>query len=152
MLGGRMNLIWFIKNKNMYTISKEFHFSASHILYGLEDGHPCGRMHGHNYVVVVELQSQSLNKTGFVKDYRELDPIKKFIDEELDHKHLNNILDPFAIEEQDRAPRSLFPGNPSAENMARVLFDVFQHLVPDVKISAVIVKETPKTAARYERN
>ena len=128
----------------MYTISKEFHFSASHILFGLEDGHPCGRMHGHNYVIVVELQSQSLNKTGFVKDYRELDPIKKFIDEELDHKHLNDLF------LRDRVP--LFLGNPSAENMARVLFDVFQHLVPDVKISAVIVKETPKTAARYERN
>ena len=127
----------------MYTISKEFHFSASHVLHGLEDGHPCGRLHGHNYVIIVELQSQSLNKTGFVKDYRELDPIKKFIDEELDHKHLNDIL-------RDNFP--LFPGNPSAENMARVLFDVFQHLVPDVKISAVIVKETPKTAARYERN
>lgn len=140
----------------MYTISKEFHFSASHILYGLEDGHPCGRMHGHNYVIVVELQSDTLNDVGFVKDYRELDPIKKFIDDELDHKHLNNILDPFdsIVVEHDpqRAPRSLFPGNPSAENMARVLFDVFQYLVPDVKISAVTVKETPKTAARYERN
>lgn len=131
----------------MYTISKEFHFSASHILYGLEDGHPCGRMHGHNYVIVVELQSQSLNKTGFVKDYRELDPIKKFIDEELDHKHLNDIPDPF------KSSFPLFPGNPSAENMARALFNVFQFIMPDdVKISAVTVKETPKTAARYERN
>lgn len=131
----------------MYTISKEFHFSASHILYGLADGHPCGRMHGHNYVIVVELQSQSLNKTGFVKDYRELDPIKKFIDEELDHKHLNDIPDPF------KSSFPLFPGNPSAENMARALFNVFQFIMPDdVKISAVTVKETPKTAARYERN
>lgn len=147
MLGGRMNLIWFIKNKNMYTISKEFHFSASHILFGLDDGHPCGRMHGHNYVIVVELQSPSLNKTGFVKDYRELDPIKKFIDEELDHKHLNDIPDPF------KSSLPLFPGNPSAENMARALFNVFQFIMPDdVKISAVTVKETPKTAARYERN
>lgn len=135
----------------MYTISKEFHFSASHILYGLEDGHPCGRMHGHNYVIVVELQSQSLNKTGFVKDYRELDPIKKFIDEELDHKHLNDVLDPF-VAEQNLESVPLFPGNPSAENMARALFDVFQYLLPDVRISAVVVKETPKTAARYERN
>jgi 6-pyruvoyltetrahydropterin/6-carboxytetrahydropterin synthase len=135
----------------MYTISKEFHFSASHVLHGLEDGHPCGRLHGHNYVIIVELQSQSLNETGFVKDYRELDPIKKFIDEELDHKHLNDILDPFLIEGRDRV-LPLFPGNPSAENMARALFHVFQYLVPDVKISAVTVKETPKTAARYERN
>ena len=135
----------------MYTISKEFHFSASHVLHGLEDGHPCGRLHGHNYVIVVELQSQSLNKTGFVKDYRELDPIKKFIDEELDHKHLNDVLYPSVAEQNyERVP--LFSGNPSAENMARALLYVFQHLLPDVRISAVVVKETPKTAARYERN
>lgn len=125
----------------MYTISKEFHFSASHILYGLNDGHPCGRMHGHNYVVIVELQSQSLNKTGFVKDYRELDPIKKFIDEELDHRHLNDVLDPY------KSSFPLFPGNPSAEIMAKQLYLVFHNMVPEV--TAVTVKETPKTAATY---
>lgn len=135
----------------MYTISKEFHFSASHVLYGLDAWHPCGRMHGHNYVIVVELQAETLNDVGFVKDYRELDPIKKFIDEELDHRHLNDVLDPF-VAEQNLQSVPLFSGNPSAENMARALFQVFQHLVPDVKISAVTVKETPKTAARYERN
>lgn len=126
----------------MYTISKEFHFSASHILYGLDDGHPCGRMHGHNYVIIVELQSQLLDKTGFVKDYRELDPIKKFIDEKLDHRHLNDVIAP-------NSACPLFPGNPSAENMAKALFHVFRSIVPDVEISAVTVKETPKTAATY---
>lgn len=125
----------------MYTISKEFHFSASHILYGLNDGHPCGRMHGHNYVVIVELQSQSLNKTGFVKDYRELDPIKNFIDEKLDHRHLNDVLDPY------KSSFPLFPGNPSAEIMAKQLYLVFHNMVPEV--TAVTVKETPKTAATY---
>lgn len=121
----------------MYTISKEFHFSSSHILYGLEDGHPCGRMHGHNYVVVVELKSTELNDVGFVKDYRQLDPIKKWIDDNLDHLHLNDVL-----------PTSM---NPSAENMARFFYYKFQELIPDSEsISAVTVKETPKTAARYE--
>ena len=41
-----------------FAISKEFHFSASHRLEGLHDGHPCGRMHGHNYVVEIELATK----------------------------------------------------------------------------------------------
>jgi len=129
----------------MYTISKEFHFSASHILFGLNDGHPCGRMHGHNYIIVVELKSLGLNEVGFVKDYRELDPIKKWIDDKLDHHHLNDVLD-----ENNTHP--LFKGNPSAETMAHTLFVVFQNLVTDVTISAITVKETPKTAATFSYN
>ena len=45
----------------MYRITKEFHFSASHQLSHLPDDHQCARLHGHNYIVVVELASASLN-------------------------------------------------------------------------------------------
>ena len=37
----------------MYTIAKRFAFSASHIIGGLPDKHPCSRLHGHNYEVEV---------------------------------------------------------------------------------------------------
>ena len=52
----------------MYRISKEFSFSASHRLLGLPDGHPCARLHGHNYRVEVELSAADLNRYGFVRD------------------------------------------------------------------------------------
>lgn len=116
----------------MYKISKEFAFSASHILEGLPECHPCARLHGHNYVVRVHLKANKLNETGFVKDYRELDTIKKYIDEQLDHRHLNDIL----------------PFNPTAENIARYLYDIFIQDIPE--IYAVEVSETPKTSAIYE--
>lgn len=132
----------------MYTISKEFHFSASHILSGLEEGHPCSRMHGHNYVVVVEIKSNELNEVGFVKDYRELEPIKKWIDQHLDHRHLNDLL---SMNMNGEKIQKTFSPNPSAEIMAKELFTIFQSLVPDVMIHAVVVKETPKTAARFEK-
>ena len=48
----------------MNTISKEFHFSASHQLFGLKEGHPCGRLHGHNYIVKIFLSGEP-NKDGF---------------------------------------------------------------------------------------
>lgn len=115
----------------MYKISKTFEFSASHTLDGLPATHPCTRLHGHNYVVKVELESEDLNETGFVVDYRELSVIKEFIDSTLDHKHLNNVL----------------PFNPSAENMSKFFFTTFKELVPQV--CAVEVSETPKTNARY---
>lgn len=117
----------------MYTITKEFHFSASHILHGLADEHPCGRLHGHNYVIKVELKKSVVGKEGFVRDYRDLDIIKKWIDDNLDHRHLNDV----------------FGGmQPSAENMCHWLYFAFKGMVPDV--SAIELSETPKTNCRYE--
>jgi len=116
----------------MYKISKQFSFSASHILEGLPQEHPCSRLHGHNYVVIVHLKSGQLNEVGFIKDYRDLDTVKQYIDEELDHRHLNDI----------------FPFNPTAENMAKFLYDTFKKNIPE--LYAVEVSETPKTTAIYE--
>lgn len=116
----------------MYKITKEFHFSASHQLKGLPEEHPCSRLHGHNYIIKVELSSETLDEVGFTVDYRELDSVKKFIDRELDHQHLNEVL----------------PFNPTAENMAQYLYEIFWRMQPTV--TAVEVSETPKTNARYE--
>ena len=115
----------------MYTIAKEFHFSASHQLDGLPGEHQCARLHGHKYVVELILQSETLNQYGFVVDYLELDGFKKFIDETLDHRHLNEVLD-FAT---------------TAENLARYLFD-WSHAKWS-QVTAVRVSETPKTWAEY---
>ena len=116
----------------MYKISKQFAFSASHILEGLKDNHPCSRLHGHNYILTLHLKSEKLDEKGFVIDYRELDFVKEYIDNQLDHRHLNDILE----------------FNPTAENIARYLFEVFKKELPD--LYAVEISETPKTSAIYE--
>jgi len=121
----------------MHTISKEFSFSASHTLEHLPEDHPCSKLHGHNYVIVVEFTNQYLNKVGFVIDYRDLQPIKDYIDTKLDHSHLNDV----------------FSFNPTAELMAKYLFYVFRDLFQTpmrYRLNAVIVKETPKTTAKFE--
>jgi 6-pyruvoyltetrahydropterin/6-carboxytetrahydropterin synthase len=115
----------------MYTIKKRFDFSASHQLYDLPDGHQCARLHGHNYIVEVELQTEVLNDVGFVVDYGDLKPLKEYIDGTLDHRHLNDVL----------------PFQTSAENMARHLYQWSKAIWPQV--SAVRVSETPKTWAEY---
>jgi len=115
----------------VFRISKEFHFCASHVLHGLPEGHPCARLHGHNYLVEIELAREDLDPTGFLVDYRDLDAFKRILDDELDHRHLNDILDV----------------HPRAENTARWRFERAAALWPFV--SAVRVHETPKSWAEY---
>jgi 6-pyruvoyltetrahydropterin/6-carboxytetrahydropterin synthase len=126
----------------MFTISKTFPFSASHVLRGLPDDHPCGRMHGHNYVIAVEV-SGGVDEVGFVIDYGELAPVKRFIDDTLDHRHLNDV--------------TWFPPgfNPTAEHLAYEVAHVLVRLVPrlaELRDAGRVrwragVSETPKTWA-----
>ncbi|MFD9733513.1 6-pyruvoyl tetrahydropterin synthase family protein [Umezawaea sp. NPDC059074] len=118
----------------MLTIAKEFHFSASHQLAHLPADHQCARLHGHNYVIEIELRAHpdELTPAGFVRDYGELDDFKKWVDAELDHRHLN-----------DRVAGA----NPSAENIAMWVYREWSGRIPE--LSAVRVSETPKTWAEY---
>jgi 6-pyruvoyltetrahydropterin/6-carboxytetrahydropterin synthase len=119
----------------MYRISKEFHFSASHQLHGLRDGHPCGRVHGHNYIVRVSLSGSDLDQHGFLLDYNDLKPFGKWLDDAIDHRHLNDVL----------------PIQPSAENMARIFAaEVRDRLdIPSGVQVSVAISETPKTWAEW---
>ncbi len=114
-----------------YTISKRFDFCASHVLAGLPEGHQCGRLHGHNYGVELELGSDLLTPAGFVVDFGEMAMFKDFLDDVFDHRHLNDILS----------------GNPTAENLARVFFEEAYRM--EFPVRAVRVYETPKTMAEF---
>ena len=116
----------------MNIISKEFHFSAAHVLMGLNDGHPCGRLHGHNYIIRVFLKGEP-NKDGFVLDYNYLKPIKDWIDSTLDHQNLNDVF---------------YSMQPSVELMSKTIFDKFKIDFP--LLHAIEMSETPKTNCRYE--
>ena len=116
----------------MYRITKEFHFSASHQLFGLPETHQCARLHGHNYIVVVELTAAELNAHGFVRDYLDLGDLKRYIDDTLDHRHLNDVLGDDCV---------------TAERMAKHLCDWCRARWHEV--TAVKVSETPKTWAEY---
>lgn len=119
----------------MFSISKRFDFSASHQLDYLPDGHKCARLHGHNYAVVIELEAHKLNSNGFVMDYADLDFVKEYIDEQLDHRHLNDVFGCGSLT--------------TAENLAQH----FAHFVLGVIPRGINVKagvsETQKTWASY---
>lgn len=117
----------------MLKITKEFHFSASHVLDGLPRWHPCSRMHGHNYVVVLELSAspERLVPPGFVRDYLDLDTFKQWVDKTLDHRHLNEAME----------------NVPTSENLAIWIYERWIGDIPE--LTAVKVCETAKTTAEY---
>lgn len=120
----------------MYEIRKQYAFSASHQLNGLPDDHQCARLHGHNYIVEVCLAvngKEDLNEVGFVQDFGHLKPIKDWLDEHFDHRHLNDVL----------------PFNPTSENFARFIFDRWRVNYP--LLVAVKVSETPTSWAEYRK-
>jgi 6-pyruvoyltetrahydropterin/6-carboxytetrahydropterin synthase len=120
-----------------YRITKDFALSAAHHLDGLADDHPCSRVHGHNYLIRVQLSAPLLDNVGMVFDYNRLRPFGEWLDRTLDHQDLNAVAD---------------CGNPTAENLARHLAVALITLcgIERTIDVAVGVSETPKTWAWFE--
>lgn len=126
----------------MFTIRKTFTFSASHRLDHLPEAHQCARLHGHNYAVTIELRSSRLNDDGFVLDYGKLsESFGAYLKDHVDHRHLNE----------------LWGGSrqTTAENLASTFYVLANDVVRGLSdngpfISAVEVKETDGTCARFE--
>jgi 6-pyruvoyltetrahydropterin/6-carboxytetrahydropterin synthase len=119
-----------------FAVSKRFEFSASHLLAGLGDDHPCSRLHGHNYRVEVVAEASDLDDRGFVVDYHDFGPVAEMLRTTLDHRHLNDVV----------------PGQPSAECLAWWIYEWCKsHLPGEVagRLVAVRVSETPRTWAEY---
>ncbi|GGS93398.1 6-pyruvoyl trahydropterin synthase family protein [Streptomyces chromofuscus] len=120
-----------------FTIAKRFTFQAGHRLPSLPPEHKCGRQHGHSYEVEVILTSDSLADPGFVTDFGDLHPFKEFIDKELDHRNLHEVL----------------PIEPTSELLAQYLAGwIIDNLEPTVpgELVAVCVHETVSGWARFD--
>jgi len=116
----------------MFTISKRFDLCLSHQLDGLPEGHQCGRVHGHNVMVEVVLAAEEVDNVGMILDYGELAPLREWLDNSFDHRHLNDEV--------------WF--NPTAELMARHVYEWCSSRGWPVR--RVGWSETPKTWAWYE--
>ncbi|WP_082119957.1 6-pyruvoyl trahydropterin synthase family protein [Saccharothrix sp. ST-888] len=120
-----------------HRIAKRYRFEAAHFLTGLPEGHQCSQMHGHSYEVEFVLTADHLTAPGFVTDFGELAPVKRMIDETLDHTVLNEVL----------------PVVPTSENLAAHLAGWFvEHVEPSLpgRLAAVRVSETASSWAEFE--
>lgn len=109
-------------------LGKTYEFSAAHHLVKVPDGHPCKRVHGHNYVVEIEVRGDIAAINDFCNgiDFHDLDKVVKPIIAQIDHQSLNDFIE-----------------NPTAERLAqwllRQILDNSSKYVYSVK-----VWETPK--------
>ena len=124
---------------NMYSVSVDAEFSAAHFLSHYQG--KCEQLHGHNYRVRLWAKGKELNEGGMLVDFALLKDVLRKVCKTLDHTNLND--------------NSVFAGDPSAERIARHIFDeVFRLLSPETAglLNAVDVYETPTSMARYERD
>jgi 6-pyruvoyltetrahydropterin/6-carboxytetrahydropterin synthase len=74
------------------SIARSYEIQAAHSLPNVPPGHKCGRLHGHTYVLEVELTGRIDPTLGWVLDFAMLDAVvKQLVVSVLDHHHLNEI-------------------------------------------------------------
>jgi len=122
------------RSSNVYRVNVRRHFESAHALRGYQG--KCENVHGHRYQVVVCLEAEQLNDLGLAIDFCEVKSALDAILERYDHHHLNTV-PPF-----DQI-------NPSAENIARVIYDALVDELEGVSLREVEVWESPDTWATY---
>lgn len=107
----------------MYSVTKTISFCYGHRLLNYQG--KCKHLHGHNGRVEILLSAKKLDKRGMVVDFGDVKQIVKgFVDDNLDHKMILCGKDPMApVLKSHREPYYLMKENPTAENIARHIFD-----------------------------
>jgi 6-pyruvoyltetrahydropterin/6-carboxytetrahydropterin synthase len=107
----------------MYRVTREIHFCYGHRLLHY-DG-KCRHLHGHNGRAVITLEAPQLDRLGMVVDFSRIKRvISTWIDEALDHKMLLHRDDPMLpLLRQQGEPVYVLEVNPTAENIARLIYD-----------------------------
>jgi len=70
---------------NLDGIHTNLRFSAAHMVIGHES---CGKIHGHSYIVDVEVDGERNGQFGFVIDFKVLKEITRKVCKSLDHRVL----------------------------------------------------------------
>ncbi len=129
-------------------VSRKAHFNAAHRLYrpdwsAAQNQEVFGlcnnpNYHGHNYELIVSVTGEVDPITGYVMDMKVLkDLIKSEVEEAFDHKNLNVEVPEF---------KTL---NPTAENIAVVIYDKLKpHLDTSMELE-VVLYETPRNYVTY---
>ena len=73
-------------------IHRTYTMHAARFIPTLEPTHPCSKMHGHTFKVIIEVDGPIDQETGFVMDFYDLDVIvNKNVMKKIDHKILNDV-------------------------------------------------------------
>jgi len=131
----------------MFRVTKEINFCYGHRL--LNYAGKCRNLHGHNGKAVITVETPGLDALGMVMDFSEIKRvIGAWIDEALDHRMILHRDDP-ALPELRRLgePVVVLDVNPTAENLAKLIFD---HAVANgLRVIEVTLWETENSFATY---
>jgi len=130
------------------TVHRKAHFNAAHRLYNADwtdarNAHVFGKCanpnyHGHNYELIVAVRGEIHPETGFVMDMKILKHlIESEIEAVFDHKNLNEEVPVF---------KTL---NPTAENIAVVIWNILRPHIEEVLELSVTLYETPRNFVSY---
>lgn len=132
----------------MISVTRKSHFNAAHRLnnpkwsdkkneefFGLCNNE---NYHGHNYELDVTVSGEIDEESGYLVDMKELsDIIESEIESRFDHKNLNLDTEEF---------REL---NPTAENIAIVIWNIIREKIPKKFQLSIKLYETPRNFVEY---
>lgn len=118
----------------MYLLKVEASFDAAHRLP--EYNGPCRRVHGHHWVVQATYKYTGLRSRGITIDLVILRKLLRGVVSKYDHQSLNQLM----------------ACTPTAENLARDIFDDLQGKDFGEFMSTVAVEETPGTSIIYHKD
>lgn len=113
-------------------LKQHFQIESARFLPNLEPSHPCSRMHGHSFKIILTLKGPVDPKKGWVMDYHEITQVMQPLLQKLDHRVLNEVE---GLE------------NPTSEHLAKWIYDHVRKALP--LLTAVNISETSTTECIY---
>lgn len=150
-------------SSDTFSVTRRFTFDAAHRVWGHEGN--CRHIHGHRYVAEVTVLAEKLDSLGRVVDFSVIKKkVGDWIAANWDHNLLVNTEDPLFtawVEDnstlfQCKKPFSFLNENPTAENIAKVLYRVSDELLNVGEDNMMVVEnvriwETENCYADYSR-
>lgn len=116
----------------IFELKQHFQIESARFLPHLPPEHPCSRMHGHSFKIILTLKGALDPKVGWVIDYNEIQAKMKPLLSQIDHRVLNEVE---GLE------------NPTSELLAKWIYDNSVANLP--QLVRVTVLETPFTECSY---
>jgi len=122
--------------QSSFELTVDDQFSAAHCLRNYDGS--CARLHGHTWHVSVTVGADNVGDMGMCMDFKEIAGHLSRIVEFYDHHQLNEV-----------APFDEI--NPTAENIARVIFEKISHGInrDGIRVVAVKVAESDRYRVTY---
>lgn len=115
-----------------YELKQHFQIESARFLPHLPKDHPCSRLHGHSFKIVLRLVGDLDPQIGWVMDYHAISQVMAPLLAQLDHRVLNEVQ---GLE------------NPTSELLAKWIYDKASALIPNLK--SVSIMETTSTECTY---